>query len=304
MSLTDPRIYSFFKPAGISSQDLVAKFKKKLPRKTKVGHFGTLDPFACGLLIIATGRATKFNDLLHELYPKTYLAVGKLGLHTVTGDLTVEPDFRDEKDFLQSVVATKSLSDLSSAFESLKGKYLQAPPHYSASKFQGKALHQWAREGKLIDRPSVERYVHQLDVVKYRFPYVVFRCTVSSGTYVRTLFQDMAKQIQTNGALLALIRENIGPFSMANSLRPNQWKDKELSGIAFQSPVEAFDFEHIELSDFSTKLYRNGQSLDNGHLNGFSPQEGQFLWIKGQGEILGLGQWKQGLLRPQIQLAI
>ena len=118
-----------------------------------LGHFGTLDPFASGILLIGVAGAARLNDYVHDHAPKTYLAVGKLGVETPTGDLTVEVTQVDEGRYLKEEIAHFSKDFIESQLqENFLGQYWQAPHKYSAAKFEGKALHEWAREGVEIKK--------------------------------------------------------------------------------------------------------------------------------------------------------
>ena len=156
-----PLIFNIFKPARVTSYDVVRHFKRNLPDGFgKIGHFGTLDPFASGVLMIGVAGASRLNEFIHEYSPKTYIAVGKLGIETPTGDYTGEIVQRDDSPYLKQEIARLPLAFLQERFEQkFVGDYLQAPHKYSATKFQGKNLHQWAREGVEIKKEPVMRRI-------------------------------------------------------------------------------------------------------------------------------------------------
>ncbi|MBP9673970.1 MAG: tRNA pseudouridine(55) synthase TruB [Bacteriovoracaceae bacterium] len=266
------QIFNILKPPKLSSFDVVRLFKKKMNIK-KVGHFGTLDPFATGVLLIATNGATKLTNYVHEKYSKTYIASGKLGAFSDTGDLTgniLEDTFRPLDD---------DLNQLNQKFSSFVGDYLQAPHRVSAAKFQGKALYDWAREGIEIKKEKKNRHIFSLQVLSYRYPWITFRVEVSTGTYIRTLFEDMAEKLGTRGYLTSLVREKIGPHSIREScdIRKNIPQGKDLT--AFVS------LPSIILSAEESIRYRNGirHTL-------FNQAEG-FYWIKDStNQLLGMGE--------------
>src|SRR5690606_11567719 len=187
-ALFPPLIFNVFKPARMTSYDVVRHFKRHLPSGFgKIGHFGTLDPFASGVLMIGICGAARLNDFIHDSMPKTYLAVGKLGIETPTGDYTSEIIQRDESLYLRPEIARFPATFIEQRLrDKVLGEYWQAPHKYSAAKFQGRNLHEWAREGVEIKKAPVRREVFKIEVVKYAFPYLSLRVEVSSGTYVRT----------------------------------------------------------------------------------------------------------------------
>ena len=155
--------------------------------------------------MIGGNGACRLNNYLHERFPKTYLAHGKFGQKTSTGDLEGE------------VVETKKMPELSvknveDVLKSFLGDYLQRPPAFSATKHEGKALYEYARQGIEIKKDLVRREIKSIELVELKNDELLFRVTVSTGTYIRTLFEDVAKKLGTIGHLIALKREAIGPL--------------------------------------------------------------------------------------------
>ncbi len=249
-----PHIYNLYKPARCGSFDLVRDFKRRLGREHKrVGHFGTLDPFACGVLLVGVNGAARLNDLIHAELPKTYLAVGKLGVQTRTGDWEGELLQSDQSDYSRTVIARFEGSFLQERFAAkFLGDYWQAPPIFSAAKHEGKRLHEWAREGVEIKKEPVRRLIHRLQVVRYSYPYLSVRVTVSSGTYVRVLFEDLAQELGTIGSLIALRRESIGPLRVEDS---QSLGSAELTPLL---PEDVLRFPRIDLPESRTKAFLNG----------------------------------------------
>ena len=157
--------------------------------------------------MLGVAGAQRLNEYIHECLPKTYLAKGILGQSTPTGDLTVEPDHIDDSGPFKTVIPKLTLEDIQDKLgEKYIGEYWQAPHAFSAAKHKGKSLHKWAREGVEIIKEKKLRHIYTLEVVKYDFPHLWVRCSVSSGTYVRTLFSDCAKELGTIGVLESLLR--------------------------------------------------------------------------------------------------
>lgn len=298
-----PLIYNLFKPPHLSSFDVIREVKKVIGGKDKkLGHFGTLDPFACGVLLVGTGGAAKLNDYIHELLPKTYLAVGELGVQTASGDLTDEILQRDEGPYLKANIAHLPVDFMEQTLrQKFLGEYWQAPPQYSAAKFQGKALYEWARAGVEIKKEKKKKHIYDLQIVRYQFPYVVFRSTVSSGTYIRTLFEEMAQHLGTIGALHSLVRESVGHLKLKKANFRHSWKNlNESQGM---SPLEALPLSTVYLPPALAKRYCNGVPLDWDdcqalvHMNPQSLRADLFWVMNGEGKILGLAEKTADLLK-------
>lgn len=296
-ALFPPLIFNVNKSARITSYDVVRHFKRNLPiGYGKIGHFGTLDPFASGVLMIGIGGAARMNDFIHEYLPKTYLAVGKLGIETPTGDYTSEVSQRDDSLYLTKEIASFSKDFIGEKLqEKFLGRYMQAPHKYSAAKFMGKNLHEWAREGVEIKKEPVERFVHRIEVVKYSFPYLSVRVTVSSGTYVRTLFSDMANFLGTLGSLISLVREEVGPTSFRDGIKKKNWPHDKDPGILEKGiPVqEVLPFGKYTLGEKESKLFTNGVFLREAQMGEFQEGkiQGSFYWVYNEANhLLGLGE--------------
>jgi tRNA pseudouridine55 synthase len=292
-NLFPPLVFNVFKPARMTSYDVVRHFKRNLPHGFgKIGHFGTLDPFASGVLMIGIGGAARLNDFIHAHLPKTYLAVGKLGIETPTGDYTSEISQRDDSLYLKNEIAAFSAKFIQERLrEKFLGDYWQAPHKYSAAKFMGKNLHEWAREGVEVKKEPVLRYVHSIEVVKYAFPYLSVRVKVSSGTYVRTLFSDMSQYLGTLGSLISLVRESVGEIKSADAIHLRDWpqeRDQDVMKLAIK--VEnILPFPKIFLNEALMKAFKNGAFLKPSQVNVMA--ESQYYWMVSEaGDLLGLSE--------------
>lgn len=302
-----PLIFNVFKPAGIGSFDVVRHFKRNLPKGSfgKIGHFGTLDPFACGVLMVGIGGAARLNDLVHSELPKTYLAIGKLGVEKDTGDHEGKTLQVDDSPYLPETIGSFSLDFIQSLIrEKFLGDYWQAPHKFSAAKFEGRTLHSWAREGVEITKEKVLRHIYQIEVVKWHCPYLSVRVTVSSGTYVRTLFSEMAQTLGTLGHLIALQRETIGGVSCKDSLKKKDWpvKGEIQTEIEFKamSPETVLPFSVIEVDELQLKKILNGAPIPC--IGDYS--KGQRVWLKNlNGSLLGLAQEYEGNWKIEINFA-
>jgi tRNA pseudouridine55 synthase len=195
------------KPPGPTSHDVVAAVRREFGER-RVGHAGTLDPFASGLLIVLVGRATRLVRFLDPL-EKTYLATARLGVTTDTDDRTG----------LVTGGAPADVTDgqVRAALDALTGEQLQRPPAYSAKHVDGRRSYQLARRGEAVELPAVPVTVHEADLVRREDDTIVFRARVSSGTYVRSLARDLGEHLGTGAHLLELRRERIGGFDVAQA---------------------------------------------------------------------------------------
>ncbi len=286
-----PFILNIYKPSGVGSTKVVARIKRALGKSVKkIGHFGTLDPFAEGVLLIGGNGACRLNDFLHERYPKTYLATGKLGIKTDTGDL--EGESIEECEVLKLTE-----SKISEVLNSFLGEYMQAPPIFSATKHQGKALYQWAREGVQVKKEPVKRTIHSIELVEHNSDTIIFRVSVSTGTYIRTLFEDIAEKLGSVGHLIGLKRESIGPMKYTESLSESVWPDSEdFDSSSFLTLQDCFQIPELVLDDLELKLYSHGNPVEIHRISmGDTLSEGDMAWLTDpRGELLGLGQLAEG----------
>ncbi len=192
------------KPVGLSSNTALQKAKRLL-NAAKAGHTGTLDPFANGLLPLCYGEATKFSHYLLDA-DKTYHAVMQLGVTTTTGD--------PEGEILATLPVNVSIDDIQAVLPRFTGAIEQIPPMHSALKHQGRPLYEYARAGINIDRPPRPVTIHALTLTDCALPQVRFTVSCSSGTYIRTLAQDIGAALGCGAHLTALTRSASGGFSL------------------------------------------------------------------------------------------
>lgn len=203
------------KPAGITSFGVVARVRRKLTEraghKVKVGHTGTLDPFATGLLILLTDKDTKLSNSFLKL-DKSYEATICLGVTSTTGD--------PEGELTQNtVVTTPSLEEVEAVIPQFIGKISQKVPAFSAVKVNGRRAYDLARKGKSVNTPTREVEIYSLEIIDYTYPALKIRTHVSSGTYIRTLGEDIGKALKTGAYLTELRRTEIANYSVADSTK-------------------------------------------------------------------------------------
>ena len=237
------------KPKGITSFDVIRKLRKIL-NTTKIGHSGTLDPFAEGLLVVLVGRATKLSNMLMS-QNKTYEGTLSFGKHYDTYDYTGEILKEDNK--------VISLSDLEGIKGAFLGTYMQTPPIYSAIKKDGKKLYEYARSG--IDVKLEQRMVtiNSLEFNSLSENSFKFITNVSSGTYIRSLAVDLATSLNTYGYLASLKRVSSGSFNLRDSYLIEEVNENSLITISDYFK----DSPKVVLSDYLIKLVRNGIRLDD-----------------------------------------
>lgn len=201
------------KPEGISSFGVVAKVRGRLKaefgHKVKVGHTGTLDPFATGLLILLSGKMTKKSGEFLKL-DKEYVATMKLGYTSTTGD----PEGQIQEYSVKSV-----LPPIESVLSDFIGKIVQTPPRYSAIKINGERAYKLARKGQEFEIPKREVEIYEIEVLRYEYPELEIRCHVSSGTYIRTLAEDIGERLGTGAYLTALRRTRVGKYDVKDAVK-------------------------------------------------------------------------------------
>lgn len=215
-------IINIYKEKGFTSHDVVAKLRGILKQK-KIGHTGTLDPDAEGVLPVCLGRGTKVCDLLTDKI-KTYRAVLLLGKDTDTQDITGT--------VIKESVCTSSEEEVRSCIMRFVGEQEQIPPMYSALKVNGKKLYELARQGIEIERKARPITIYEIQIEKIELPEVTFSVTCSKGTYIRTLCHDIGEALSCGGCMKSLVRTKVGPFFIENSIRLD-----EVSALCAQERV-------------------------------------------------------------------
>ena len=217
------KILTFNKPLGWSSFDLVKKIRNLLKikykfKKLKVGHAGTLDPLATGLMIICTGKFTKKISQIQD-QEKTYIADILFGATTPSFDLETEIDnFFDTKSI--------SLEKINEALQEFKGEIEQVPPIYSAIKIDGERLYKKARRGESLIIKSRKVKINAIKIIKAELPRIKLEINCSKGTYIRSIAHDLGKKLNNGAHLTSLVRTSIGKFNLASSLSIEDFEKK------------------------------------------------------------------------------
>jgi tRNA pseudouridine55 synthase len=252
------------KPAGVTSHDVVAEVRRSLPRKTKVGHAGTLDPFATGLLLVLSGRATRAQRFFMEL-PKTYRAVARLGWTSTTGD-------RDGE-----LIETGRLPE---SLEIPVGPQLQTPPAYSAVKVEGRRAYELARAGETPELKARPVTVYRADLLAREGDRATFEIECSSGTYVRSLVTGLG-----DAYCEELERTAVGPFRL-----------EEANAERIVPLSEALEFlPERELTGDEASAVRHGQRIPAGG--------SRRSRLTHEGEVLAIAEPRDGELQPVVVFA-
>lgn len=252
-----------------------------------VGHTGTLDPFATGLLVVLLGRATRLARFVTEL-PKTYLATARLGQGTTTDDLTGEPSGP------QVDPEGVTEAQLRQLLVQLEGVHSQRPPQFSAKRLGGERSYQKARRGEVVELEEREITIHTISLVKFRRPEVTFRTTVSAGTYIRAMARDIGTRLGTGAHLTALRREAIGRLRVDDAL-PLERLTKE---TPLRSPVDVL--RHLPVVELDRAA--SGIAVHGGAVVRPDQPDGTVLLVETD-RLIGVAQAEGGWLKPKVVVA-
>ncbi|GMR12387.1 MAG: tRNA pseudouridine(55) synthase TruB [Gemmatimonadota bacterium] len=279
------------KPVGPTSHDVVAWCRRALSTR-KIGHTGTLDPFASGLLLLCIGRATRLAEYITAL-DKTYEAIVHLGVSTDTHDR--QGAVVAESDLWRSVTEAQ----VEAALSDLRGPIAQIPPQFSAKKVDGESMHRRARRGEYVDLPPVNVTVHELTLASFDPPELGLTVTCSSGTYVRALARDLGEALGAGAHLTELRRTCVGGFGDDRALPGG-----ELQGAVPLERVEQFwispteALAHLDAVDVSAADARQlamGQWLETAAM----VPEGVPIAVREGGRLIAVAVLQDGRLRPR-----
>lgn len=249
-------IINIYKEAGFTSHDVVAKLRGILGQK-KIGHTGTLDPDATGVLPVCLGVGTKLCDMLTD-EGKEYVAELYLGVMTDTQDMSGTVLSRADV-----LIEEKQLREIIYSFI---GEYEQIPPMYSALKVNGKKLYELARQGKVVERQPRTVHIDEIEILEISLPLIKMRVACSKGTYIRTLCDDIGKKAGCGGAMKSLIRSRVGSFKIEDALKLDKVEELVRSN-AIEDSIIKIDSMFPELAKSSVKpeynkLLINGNCLE------------------------------------------
>ena len=269
------------KPQGWTSQDVVSKLRGVFQTR-RIGHGGTLDPMATGVLPVFVGRATRVVEFF-EHAEKTYETVLRLGITTDTEDIT--GTVLTEQD---AFVTGAMLEDVLSRF---RGDILQVPPMYSAIKINGQKLYDLARKGREVERQPRPVTIHELTLLGMEADGIHLRVRCSKGTYIRTLCKDIGQALGCGGCMAALRRVSAGEYTISNSVPLQMLIESDNPG-GYLLPVDSMfrQYPAVKLTEKQEKCCRNGVAFTS------NLSEGTYRVYGGNGEFLALSHMVEGKL--------
>lgn len=312
------------KPVGMTSHDVVDQVRRTL-RLRRVGHTGTLDPFATGVLVVMLGRATRLAQFLSGV-EKEYEAVIRLGYATDTGDRTGKPIPESENSTgTARLLGEDAAEEIEAALAALRGEIDQVPPMYSAKKQAGRKLYELARRGEEVERPPVRVRIYELEPMDLAskpsaalikdnhdgtFDFEV-RVVCSAGTYVRTLAEDFGKRLQVGAHLAELRRTRVADFNIQQATTLDQLKvhvaEESLGQIVLPPDDALTRLPFVDLSDDDLRRVRNGVAVEvPDSIAGANWSDGEIVRMRDDsGRLVAVGKFNvaQGVLNPTVVLA-
>ena len=288
-------IINIYKEAGFTSHDVVAKLRGILKQK-KIGHTGTLDPEAVGVLPVCLGKGTKVCDLLTDK-DKVYETVMCLGVVTDTQDMTGEVLSRSDVNVSREM--------LEEVLETFRGEYDQIPPMYSALKVQGKKLYELARQGIEVERKARPVFIHEINVLEVNLPRIRMEVHCSKGTYIRTLCHDIGAKLGCGGCMEKLLRTKVERFTLDGAKKLFEIQQLVEQGVVEEHiiPVDQM-FDHLPkvvTDSYGDKLVHNGNPVPWAMLQ--NPQENiaedmQLRVYDSDGKFIGIFKKKHEKIFP------
>lgn len=275
------------KEKGFTSHDVVAKLRGILHMK-KIGHTGTLDPDAEGVLPVALGKATRLVDMITDK-EKTYEAVMRLGVVTDTQDMSGTV-------LSQTTELSVTEEELCTVVSSFEGDYMQVPPMYSALKVNGKKLYELAREGKTVERKPRPVHFYEIEILDISFPLVRFRVTCSKGTYIRTLCHDIGEKLGCGAAMESLLRTKVGRFTLDDAITLAQTEEAVQKGT-IESKILGIEeilaeYPRVCCTKEGDRLLANGNPLVQVLVDA-QEKNGWIRMCSSEGSFAGVYQWDE-----------
>ena len=273
------------KPGGPTSHDVVDQVRRALGLR-RVGHLGTLDPFAAGLLVIVVGRATRLAQYAAD-WTKSYEGVIRLGRTTATDDATGPT--AGASDAWQSL----DRAHVEAALARFHGAYEQRPPAYSAVKVEGERAYRRARRGEPVALAARPVLVSALELVRFAPPDVAFRATVSGGTYVRGLARDVGEELGCGAHLATLVRTRVGPFRLEDGVMPERLTAGDLRDPA----TLVAELPRRDLDETARVAVTHGRPVSAG-----KGEEGSVA-LSADGRLVAVAEREGDLLKPRVVVA-
>lgn len=272
------------KPKGYTSRDVVNIISKKFETK-KVGHNGTLDPLAQGVLVICLNRYTKLNEILSSK-EKEYIATVKLGILTDTLDITGK--------IIKEEYKKINKNDLINTLNKFKGTYSQEVPLYSAVKVNGKKLYEYARKGEKVTLPKKNVTIKNIELLSFNENEFIFKCLVSKGTYIRSLIKDILNDLNTIGTMSDLIRTKQGIFSIDNAYNLNDILNDKYKIYQIK---DLLNIPKIYTNDNQLKKIINGMPLTGNYPD-------KILFLNSKNEEIAIYKKEGNIMKIDVLLKI
>jgi len=278
------------KPGGITSRDVVNRVQKWFPKKTKIGHTGTLDPLATGVLVICIGAATRLADYVQRM-SKSYTSRFRLGATSTTddadGEITENP-----------IPCPPTREQIENELESFIGTIEQVPPAYSALKVEGQRAHEIARRGDEVKLGARPVRIDAIRVRAYEWPHLDVEVDCGKGTYIRSIARDLGTKLGCGGMVQTLRRTRIGPFTADQGIGvETHTSNMKLLPLTAALP----EMPRVQIGEEAEKRLRQGQGIsspDASHLRD-NPSE-ELVILNEMGDLIGIGEVRQGLIRPTL----
>src|SRR5438105_7414615 len=280
------------KPGGMTSRDVVNRVQRWFPRKTKVGHTGTLDPLATGVLVVCVGAATRLADFVQAM-GKTYRSRFRLGATSTTDDAdgTVTQD-------LAAVPPTREQID--AAIPAFLGDVEQVPPAFSALKVSGARAHELARGGKDVNLAARTVRIDTIRVLDYEWPFLDVEIDCGKGTYIRSIARDLGAKLGCGGMVETLRRTRVGPFTAVQGIGLDVLPAEAVAKLLPMSLAVA-GLPQVQLDPDAVARFRSGQAASGGRQ---PPDGSQVAALDTAGELVGIGVAAGGRVKPVTVFAV
>lgn len=243
---------NFNKPVGFSSRDVVNRVQK-LVRPAKVGHAGTLDPLATGVLLVGVGPATRLVPIIHDMH-KVYVARFALGCTSQTDDV--------EAEIIETPAAPRPARDqILEALTEFVGRISQRPPAYSAVRIGGRRAYKLARAGHDVEPPLRSVDVHRIDLLRYEYPEIVLEIECGTGTYIRSIGRDLGERLGCGAVMCALERTAIGPFHIRDAIETRALLDESLASLLLPATAALPGVPQLVVDQAGVELLMDGRSV-------------------------------------------
>jgi len=298
-------LLNVYKPRGMSSHDVIRLLKPLLPKKTRIGHAGTLDPAAEGVLVVCLGPATRLAEIVQE-YDKQYETLACLGATSTTDDA-------EGQVWLVPNAQPPTAEQLAQVVERYVGRIQQVPPAHSAVMVEGQRAYRLARLGQSVQLSARTVTIQSLEVVDYLWPKLRLRVSCTSGTYIRALVRDIGRDLGCGGYCLQIVRKAIGPFTAERAVTP---EELQTGGVApfLLPPAEAFPPQRrILVSPQQAQALKAGRAVKMAQDSRGTQSRNIAIGIPpdmpdaagatvgvcvGEGELIAVGRFDRDCLRP------